>query len=90
MERDPASGDRIETVWRDPATPTQAQKADAAVKLHAEGLADTELAQELYGLTDGQRHAMRQRAGGQPQDPRAIIDRVRQAEVISASANAGS
>lgn len=90
MERDPAGGDRIETVWRDPATPTQAQKADAAVKLHAEGLADTELAQELYGLTDGQRKAMRDRAAGQPQDPRAIIDRVRQAEVTGAAAGAGS
>lgn len=30
----------METVWRDPETPTVAQKADAAVKLHAEGLVD--------------------------------------------------
>lgn len=29
----PASLDRMETIWRDPATPTPAQKADAAVKL---------------------------------------------------------
>jgi hypothetical protein len=29
---------RLETVWRDPSTPTYAAKADAAVKLYANGM----------------------------------------------------
>jgi hypothetical protein len=29
---------RMETVWRDPSTPTYAAKADAAVKLYANGM----------------------------------------------------
>ena len=37
----------LETVFRDPETRTKAQDADAAVKLHAEGIIDDEYAQEL-------------------------------------------
>jgi hypothetical protein len=29
---------RLETVWRDPSTPTYASKADAAAKLYANGM----------------------------------------------------
>lgn len=52
---------RMETKWRDAATPTVAQRADATVKVHAAGIIDTEQAQEDLGYTDGQRAGMRQR-----------------------------
>jgi hypothetical protein len=50
---------RLETVWRDPATPTYAQKADAVVKLHAAGLLPTEQAWEDMGYSAVQRARMR-------------------------------
>ncbi|WP_333771014.1 phage portal protein [Streptomyces sp. IBSBF 2435] len=56
---DPALA-QIETMWRDPATPTYAQKADAVVKLHSAGLLPTEQAWEDLGYTDAQRQRMRQ------------------------------
>lgn len=49
---------RLETVWRDPATPTYAQKADAVVKLHAAGLLPTEQAWEDMGYSAVQRTRM--------------------------------
>lgn len=48
----------LETVWRDPATPTFAQKADAVVKLHASGLLPTEQAWEDLGYSAVQRARM--------------------------------
>lgn len=45
---------RMETQWRDPATPTYAQKADAVVKLHAAGLLPKEQAWEDMGYTSTQ------------------------------------
>ena len=50
----------LETLWRDPATPTFAQKADAVVKLHASGIIPTEQAREDLGYTAGQRARMRE------------------------------
>ncbi|MFL4947491.1 phage portal protein [Streptomyces sp. MMS24-I31] len=50
---------RLETVWRDAATPTYAQKADAVVKLHAAGLLPTEQAWEDLGYSAVQRDRMR-------------------------------
>ena len=44
----------LETVWRDASTPTVAQKADAAVKLHNEGIASTRQAREDVGYTQTQ------------------------------------
>lgn len=49
----------LETEWRNPATPTIAQKADAAVKLHAEGIIPTEQARIDLGYTPAQRDEMR-------------------------------
>jgi hypothetical protein len=49
----------LETQWRDPATPTYAQKADAVVKLHAAGLLPTEQAWEDLGYSAEQRARMR-------------------------------
>lgn len=48
----------LETVWRDPATPTFAQKADAVTKLHASGLLPTEQAWEDMGYSAVQRARM--------------------------------
>lgn len=60
---------RIETVWRNPATPTMASQTDAAVKLVQAGVLppDSDVTLELVGLTEGQRqrvHADRRRAQG--------------------------
>lgn len=90
MDRDPATADRMETVWRDPSTPTRAQQADAAVKLHAEGIIDDELAQEMVGLTIAQRRAMARRRGGAAvavPNTASVIDRVRNADVTGSAAN---
>jgi hypothetical protein len=60
---------RIETVWRNPATPTIAAQTDAAVKLAAAGIipADSDVLLEMAGLTEDQRQrvaADRRRAQG--------------------------
>ena len=49
----------LETVWRDPATPTFAQMADATVKLHAAGILPTEMAWERLGFSAVERDRMR-------------------------------
>jgi hypothetical protein len=41
----------LETVWRDPATPTYAQVADAVTKLYAAGLLPREMAWEKLGYS---------------------------------------
>jgi hypothetical protein len=51
----------METIWRDPETPTVAQTADAAVKLFAAGIIDAEQAQEDIGLTPVQRESIARR-----------------------------
>lgn len=48
---------QLETRWRDPSTPTVAQKADAAVKLYTtqpEPIVDLRQTRETIGLTDAQ------------------------------------
>ena len=49
----------LETVWRNPATPTVAQKADATVKLYAAGITPLEQARIDLGYTPAQRIEMR-------------------------------
>ncbi|WP_236243138.1 phage portal protein [Streptomyces sp. CC228A] len=51
---------QLETLWRDPATPTVAQKADASVKLVQAGIIPVEQAREDLGYTAGQLKRMRQ------------------------------
>jgi hypothetical protein len=48
---------RVETVWRNPATPTVAAQVDATVKLVQAGVlpADSDVTLEMAGLTEGQR-----------------------------------
>ncbi|MBF6063025.1 phage portal protein [Nocardia terpenica] len=48
-------GERLETVWRNPATPTDAAKADAAVKLVQAGILPVDMALEMMGFTSEQR-----------------------------------
>ncbi|MGC5019024.1 phage portal protein [Micromonospora sp. DT47] len=45
---------RLETIWRDAATPTRAQAADAAMKLLAEGAITKRQTREDLGYTPGQ------------------------------------
>jgi hypothetical protein len=47
----PPEAQRLETLWRDPATPTFAQTADATVKLYAAGLLPKEIAWERLGFS---------------------------------------
>lgn len=44
----------LEVIWRDASTPTIAQKADAAVKLHTEGIVPTRQTREDMGYTAAQ------------------------------------
>jgi hypothetical protein len=64
---------RMETVWRDPATPTPAQSMDAAVKGVQAGVYDDVAAQEAVGLS--------------PQQRDAIADRRRNAATTAATAD---
>lgn len=54
---DPAANG-LETVWRDPSTPTVAQKADAVVKLVQSGVLPIEQAREDLGYSSEQRKRM--------------------------------
>ncbi|MFF9309896.1 phage portal protein [Streptomyces sp. NPDC014748] len=65
----PDKARRIETVWRNPATPTLAAQVDAVTKLVTTGIlpADSDVALEMAGLTEEQRQrvaADRRRSAG--------------------------
>jgi hypothetical protein len=60
---------RIETKWRDPATPTEAQKADAAVKRFQAGIVPLEQTREDLGYSPEQRLLMRQEDERDRADP---------------------
>lgn len=64
MGNNPDEVANLETVWRDPATPTRAAMADAAQKL-APGipLLDREAAWDFLNLTEQQKRGMRDRMG---------------------------
>lgn len=51
----------METIWRDAATPTVAQAADAAVKLKGAEIIDDETAQEMVGIGPTQRSQIKGR-----------------------------
>jgi len=83
----PDKARRIETVWRNPATPTVAAQADATVKLVQAGIlpADSDVTLEMAGLTEGQRQrvtADRRRSAGRAGSS-ALMDRL--AELGSAA-----
>jgi hypothetical protein len=54
---DPAAK-RLETIWRDAATPTRAQAADAAVKLVTGNIIPKQQAREDLGYTPAQQRRM--------------------------------
>lgn len=54
----PQDSYKLETVWRDPSTPTFAAKADGTVKLHQAGVIPTEQARIDLGYSDIQRREM--------------------------------
>lgn len=54
----PRDSYKLETVWRDPSTPTFAAKADGTVKLHQQGIVPTEQARIDLGYSDVQRKEM--------------------------------
>jgi len=58
----PEEYNRLETVWRDPSTPTYAAKADAATKLYANGtgVIPKEQARRDMGYTQTQRENMQE------------------------------
>jgi hypothetical protein len=83
----PDKSRRIETVWRNPATPTIAAQTDATVKMVQAGIlpADSDVTLEMAGLTENQRQrvrADRQRAAGRAGST-ALMDRL--AEIGSGS-----
>jgi hypothetical protein len=56
---------RMETIWRDPGTPTVAQVTDAVVKRYSAGLIDWETAQERMGETPAAIEQMKTRRQSQ-------------------------
>jgi hypothetical protein len=50
---------QLETLWRDPSTPTFAQKADATVKLVAGGIIPAEAAWDDLGYSEGRQTRLR-------------------------------
>jgi hypothetical protein len=66
---------RLETIWRDPSTPTVAQKADAAVKLYStqpKPIVPLRLTREQLGLTQAQiTRAEKEDAEARAEDPLA-------------------
>lgn len=85
---DPAR--RIETIWRDAATPTQAAQADATQKMVAAGIwvADSDVTLERSGLTTGEIERMKadRRRG---QGATALADLARQAREQLSGAGSG-
>lgn len=59
---------RLETVWRDPSTPTYAAKADAAIKLYnnGQGVIPREQAQIDIGYSEPERTRMKQMFDSEP------------------------
>lgn len=76
----PDKARRIETVWRNPATPTVAAQADATVKLVQAGIlpADSDVTLEMAGLSEGQRQRVRadRRRSGAATAGGGLLDRL--------------
>jgi hypothetical protein len=76
----PDKSRRIECVWRNPATPTVAAQADAAVKLVQAGIlpADGDVVLEMAGLSEDQRRrvAAERRRSVNAAASRQLMDRL--------------
>lgn len=75
----PPTASRLETVWRDPATPTVAQQADAAVKLYAAGITTRRQVREDVGYSAAQIERMER-------DDTSAADRLLAGDLASALA----
>jgi hypothetical protein len=87
----PEKARRIETVWRNPATPTVAAQVDATVKLVQAGVlpADSDVTLEMAGFTEAQRQriaADRRRGAGRATSS-ALMDQL--AEIGGTSESSG-
>jgi hypothetical protein len=83
---------RIETVWRNPATPTLAAQVDATVKLVQAGVlpADSDVTLEMAGFTEMQRqriNADRRRSAGRAGSS-ALLDRLAEIGSTAPAVNA--
>jgi hypothetical protein len=61
-----SAAQRLETVWRDPATPTYSAKADAVVKLFQSGVLPQEAAWEQMGFSPTYRRHLRELGSADP------------------------
>lgn len=61
LDKDPTEISSLETVWRDPSTPTRAAVADAATKLLQIGAYDAEQVWNELHLTEGEKDGLRKR-----------------------------
>jgi hypothetical protein len=68
-ERDLAKLSGLETIWRDPSTPTRQAMADATTKTLAAGISDLHQARVDYGYSAGTIQAMEDREAKLNQDP---------------------
>lgn len=88
--KDPKTLDRLETIWRDPSTPTKAAKVAAAAQALSTGIIDRRQAREDAGYSDTQIRNMeeREKADRQQVDPvtQALIDELN----TSGNRNAGA
>lgn len=80
----------LETLWRDPSTPTVAQKADAEVKLFQAGIVPKDQARENLGYTAEQRRRMKDMDKEEATDPviEGILRQVRGAPATAKKAAA--
>lgn len=83
IERDPTDANALEAVWRDPATPTRASQADAAVKMVQAGVIDEVQAQEDIGYSATQRKAMADRRSGDTGQAERIVAGIRGIDIGS-------
>ena len=83
----PANALRV--VWENPATPTRAQIADAAVKLHAEGILSREGVWDEMGWDEARKDRERGYFAAEAEDP-LIAGLMREVRGVGAGSNAGA
>ncbi|MFE3461361.1 phage portal protein [Nocardiopsis aegyptia] len=88
--RDPGEAVRLETVWRDPATPTYAARADAVTKQHSAGILPLEAAWEDMGYSVERRRRLRAMMSSDPAERfLATVQQMNQRESAGTGAGPG-
>ncbi|MCA1185716.1 phage portal protein [Saccharopolyspora sp. 6T] len=90
LGNDPKTAVALETVWRDPATPTKASMIDAAVKAVGGPLIDVEQGREDAGYTRGQQQRMAERDAQRRQRVTSDVRSIDMQGVPSAASILGS